>query len=85
MNVFVYSIILFQHDPETHDCSPGGDLGNYIMFARATSGDKPNNNKFSTCSKSSMATVMDAKARSMNGCFIGNKCNKTFAFLLTHT
>lgn len=31
------------HDPEI--CTPGGDDGNYIMFARATSGDKKNNNK----------------------------------------
>ena len=42
------------------------------MFARATSGDKPNNNKFSACSKASMATVMEAKARHTSGCFIGN-------------
>lgn len=32
------------HDPEI--CTPGGDDGNYIMFARATSGDKKNNNKW---------------------------------------
>ena len=53
------------------ECSPGGEPGNYIMFARATSGDKPNNNKFSACSKASMATVMEAKARHTLGCFIG--------------
>ena len=60
-----------QHDPETNECSPGGERGNYIMFARATSGDKPNNNKFSLCSQVSMALVMEAKARHTAGCFIG--------------
>ena len=40
------------------------------MFARATSGDKPNNNKFSVCSRESMDTVMRAKARHQAGCFI---------------
>ena len=62
-----------QHDPETDKCSPGGELGNYIMFARATSGDKPNNNKFSECSQASMALVMEAKARHAAGCFIGEE------------
>ena len=64
-------LLYLQHDPETAECSPGGEEGNYIMFARATSGDKPNNNKFSTCSKMSMALVMEAKARHTGGCFIG--------------
>jgi len=39
------------------------------MFARATSGDKKNNNKFSTCSLKSIEPVLNAKARSMKGCF----------------
>ena len=43
------------------------------MFARATSGDKPNNNKFSECSQASMALVMEAKARHTAGCFIGEE------------
>ena len=31
----------FEHDPESNPaCVPGGDDGNYIMFARATAGDK---------------------------------------------
>lgn len=59
-----------QHDPETRVCSPGGEDGNFIMFARATSGDKPNNNRFSDCSVESMASVMEVKARSNDGCFI---------------
>lgn len=39
------------------------------MFARATSGDKKNNNKFSACSLKSIEPVLNAKARSMKGCF----------------
>ena len=59
-----------QHDPETPECSPGGTDGNYIMYARATSGDRPNNNKFSKCSTQSMAQVISAKAQGEHGCFI---------------
>ncbi|KAI9584735.1 hypothetical protein GQX74_006630 [Glossina fuscipes] len=55
------------HDPE--QCTPGGEDGNYIMFARATSGDKKNNNKFSPCSLKSIEPVLNAKARSPKGCF----------------
>ena len=33
----------FQHDPENNKaCVPGGEDGNYIMFARAILGDKSN-------------------------------------------
>ncbi len=52
-------------------CVPGGDDGNYIMFARATSGDKKNNRKFSPCSLKSVKKVLTAKARGEKGCFIG--------------
>ncbi|RWS16819.1 hypothetical protein B4U79_10850 [Dinothrombium tinctorium] len=46
------------HDPEDDkSCTPGGENGNYIMFARATSGDKGNNNKFSPCSLKSINAV----------------------------
>ncbi|XP_046402569.1 disintegrin and metalloproteinase domain-containing protein 10 isoform X2 [Ischnura elegans] len=55
------------HDPEL--CTPGGEDGNYIMFARATSGDKKNNNKFSPCSLKSIDPVLNAKARNVKGCF----------------
>ncbi|KDR16966.1 Disintegrin and metalloproteinase domain-containing protein 10 [Zootermopsis nevadensis] len=55
------------HDPDL--CTPGGDDGNFIMFARATSGDKRNNNKFSPCSLNSINPVLNAKARSPKGCF----------------
>ncbi|EFX84015.1 hypothetical protein DAPPUDRAFT_99915 [Daphnia pulex] len=58
------------HDPENNrDCTPGGEDGNYIMFARATSGDKRNNNKFSPCSLKSINGVLSAKARNEQGCF----------------
>lgn len=39
------------------------------MFARATSGDKKNNNKFSSCSLKSIEPVLNSKARSVKGCF----------------
>ncbi|KAK6617564.1 hypothetical protein RUM44_005152 [Polyplax serrata] len=55
------------HDPES--CTPGGEDGNYIMFARATSGDKKNNNKFSPCSLNSINPVLNSKARNQMGCF----------------
>ncbi|XP_018900359.2 LOW QUALITY PROTEIN: uncharacterized protein Kul [Bemisia tabaci] len=55
------------HDPEI--CTPGGDDGNFIMFARATSGDKRNNNRFSPCSLNSINPVLNTKARSSKGCF----------------
>uniref|UniRef100_T1HCD6 Disintegrin domain-containing protein n=1 Tax=Rhodnius prolixus TaxID=13249 RepID=T1HCD6_RHOPR len=55
------------HDPEL--CTPGGEDGNFIMFARATSGDKKNNNKFSPCSLNSINPVLNSKARSPKGCF----------------
>ncbi|KAK2575767.1 hypothetical protein KPH14_007153 [Odynerus spinipes] len=55
------------HDPD--ECSPGGEDGNFIMFARATSGDKRNNNRFSPCSLVSINPVLNAKARSVKGCF----------------
>lgn len=41
------------------------------MFARATSGDKRNNNKFSPCSLRSINAVLNTKAKSLKGCFQG--------------
>ena len=65
-------IVSFQHDPENNKaCVPGGDDGNYIMFARATSGDKKNNRNFSPCSLKSIKPVLLAKARGPKGCFKG--------------
>lgn len=43
------------------------------MFARATSGDKRNNNKFSPCSLKAIEPVLNAKARSSKGCFTGKR------------
>ena len=74
------SMLLLQHDypPE---CRPGGKIGNYIMFASATSGDRYNNNKFSECSKNNVSAVLDAITEGRkpncftesNGAFCGNK------------
>ncbi|XP_033331022.2 disintegrin and metalloproteinase domain-containing protein 10 isoform X1 [Megalopta genalis] len=55
------------HDPA--ECAPGGEDGNFIMFARATSGDKRNNNRFSPCSLTAINPVLNSKARSPKGCF----------------
>lgn len=60
-----------KHDPE--QCTPGGEDGNFIMFARATSGDKKNNNQFSPCSLKSINPVLNFKARSTKGCFTGEE------------
>ncbi|MCI4393175.1 hypothetical protein PGIGA_G00154370 [Pangasianodon gigas] len=56
------------------ECTPGEsktsdmkERGNYIMYARATSGDKLNNNKFSICSIRNITQVLDKK-RAM--CFV---------------
>ncbi|XP_035669457.1 disintegrin and metalloproteinase domain-containing protein 10-like isoform X2 [Branchiostoma floridae] len=50
------------HDPEGA-CSPGGEFGNYIMFAQATSGDKNNNNKFSSCSLDSIRRTVGSRSQ----------------------
>ena len=40
--------------------NPSNEEGNYIMYASATSGDRPNNSKFSPCSKANISQVLDA-------------------------
>uniref|UniRef100_A0A0A9WUF9 ADAM10 endopeptidase n=3 Tax=Lygus hesperus TaxID=30085 RepID=A0A0A9WUF9_LYGHE len=63
------------------ECRPGGLSGNYIMFASATSGDRPNNSKFSSCSIGNISMVLDAieDEKKWNcfeasaGAFCGNK------------
>ncbi|XP_049820220.1 disintegrin and metalloproteinase domain-containing protein 10 isoform X2 [Aethina tumida] len=63
------------------ECRPGGLNGNFIMFASATSGDRPNNSKFSTCSIGNISNVLDAieEKKKTNcfkasaGAFCGNK------------
>ncbi|UYV71774.1 ADAM10 [Cordylochernes scorpioides] len=63
-------------------CRPGGSTGNYIMYASATSGDRQNNNKFSSCSVSNISAVLqvifhgEGKEncfRKDDGAFCGNK------------
>uniref|UniRef100_UPI0037E70891 disintegrin and metalloproteinase domain-containing protein 10 n=1 Tax=Semicossyphus pulcher TaxID=241346 RepID=UPI0037E70891 len=56
------------------ECTPGEskeqdkkEQGNYIMYARATSGDKLNNNKFSICSVRNISGVLAAKR---DNCFV---------------
>ncbi|KAF4532479.1 hypothetical protein B566_EDAN003055 [Ephemera danica] len=73
-------LLCLQHDypPE---CRPGGEKGNFIMFASATSGDRPNNSKFSACSVGNISNVLDAIEDSKKrncfsasaGAFCGNK------------
>ncbi|XP_075971481.1 disintegrin and metalloproteinase domain-containing protein 10-like isoform X2 [Anticarsia gemmatalis] len=63
------------------ECRPGGQQGNFIMFASATSGDRPNNSRFSSCSIGNISQVLDAvrDGRKRNclttseGAFCGNK------------
>ncbi|KAG9489425.1 hypothetical protein GDO78_005414 [Eleutherodactylus coqui] len=56
------------------ECTPGEsknvgfkENGNFIMYARATSGDKLNNNKFSICSVRNISQVLEKKR---NFCFV---------------
>uniref|UniRef100_A0A8C5MDB3 Disintegrin and metalloproteinase domain-containing protein 10 n=1 Tax=Leptobrachium leishanense TaxID=445787 RepID=A0A8C5MDB3_9ANUR len=56
------------------ECTPGEsknvgfkENGNFIMYARATSGDKLNNNKFSICSVRNISQVLEKKR---NLCFV---------------
>ncbi|XP_051565379.1 disintegrin and metalloproteinase domain-containing protein 10-like isoform X1 [Myxocyprinus asiaticus] len=56
------------------ECTPGEsktqdqkERGNYVMYARATSGDKFNNNKFSVCSIRNISQVLEKKRFS---CFV---------------
>ena len=42
------------------DCRPGGTQGNFIMYSSATSGERPNNNKFSPCSVRNISSVLAA-------------------------
>lgn len=66
------SINKHQHDP-SGTCSPGSSNGgNYIMYAKATSGSEDNNFKFSQCSKNYMWPVIQARS----SCFY----SKTFFY-----
>jgi len=48
-------------------------LGNYIMFASATSGERPNNSRFSNCSVGNISSVLEAiEEGKKKNCFTGN-------------
>ncbi|CAD6190976.1 unnamed protein product [Caenorhabditis auriculariae] len=47
------------------ECQPGLPDGNFIMFASATSGDKPNNGKFSPCSVANISAVLHVVLQSV--------------------
>ncbi|XP_050035329.1 disintegrin and metalloproteinase domain-containing protein 10-like [Dermacentor andersoni] len=64
------------------ECVPGGTLGNYIMYASATQGHQPNNQRFSPCSIRNISAVLSAILRGEQkencfqedeGPFCGNK------------
>ncbi|OQR70707.1 disintegrin and metalloproteinase domain-containing protein 10-like, partial [Tropilaelaps mercedesae] len=52
-------------------CVPGGHNGNYIMYASATQGHQPNNQKFSDCSIANISNVLHAifKGEQKENCF----------------
>ena len=60
-----------QHDPNPGQCAPGGDVGNFIMFASAAQGNFPNNNKFSACSRDYIAKVLETLGGIRSDCFKG--------------
>lgn len=68
LDTFIFHVDVVQHDPATTQCSPGGSVGNFIMYAHATSGTEPNNDEFSPCSISAIGNVIRAKA---SNCFAG--------------
>jgi disintegrin and metalloproteinase domain-containing protein 10 len=53
--------------------TPSDPFGNFIMYASATSGDRPNNSKFSPCSQANISAVLDAvmgEKFGKNNCFV---------------
>nr|AFJ24759.1 disintegrin and metalloproteinase domain containing protein-2 [Schmidtea mediterranea] len=69
---------------ENQDCLPlvEDPKGNYIMFASATSGDKENNNKFSVCSRDSIARLLNRVTKGSGNCFLhqeGSFCGNKLA------
>ena len=59
-----------QHDPDDKGCTPGGSAGNFIMYDKATTGDRPNNDRFSSCSIKSIETNVNDKRGRYKDCFI---------------
>lgn len=59
-----------RHDPDgSRECTPGGEDGNYLMFAHASAGDLPNNNEFSSCSVTNITRVLNSIGTIRNNCF----------------
>eukprot|EP00051_Salpingoeca_urceolata_P032711 m.16996 g.16996 ORF g.16996 m.16996 type:complete len:900 (+) comp5367_c0_seq1:358-3057(+) len=46
----------------SEDCAPAGLFGNYVMYERATSGNEPNNDVFSPCSRDLIGSLLLSKA-----------------------
>ncbi|XP_033733808.1 disintegrin and metalloproteinase domain-containing protein 10-like [Pecten maximus] len=62
------------HDDVTDvSCSPGNEIGNFIMFPYAADGSKPNNNMFSSCSLSQIYPVIVNKGECLRR-EIGSVC-----------
>ncbi|RXG70383.1 Disintegrin and metalloproteinase domain-containing protein 10 [Armadillidium vulgare] len=64
-------------------CKPGGLQGNYIMFSSATSGDRPNNSKFSPCSQPmvlSAETKLSNKGKNVIVGYDDNDCDETCCY-----
>uniref|UniRef100_A0A0B6ZP31 ADAM10 endopeptidase n=3 Tax=Arion vulgaris TaxID=1028688 RepID=A0A0B6ZP31_9EUPU len=72
-----------QHDA-TDSCAPYGtsqpnaSKGNYIMFPSATQGNLPNNNQFSSCSKDSIARVLETLEPNGNRVYCFSESDKPF-------
>lgn len=71
MAIDIIELCKFQHD-SGHSCvptitDPNDPNGNYIMFASATSGDRANNDDFSSCSIRNMTQVLHAVLNADNG------------------
>lgn len=76
----LFDIIIFNHSLLQHDatgekpsCAPfkddNSEDGNYIMYYAAIEGNRPNNFKFSTCSKSKIGAVLSSAVNT--ACLIG--------------
>ena len=60
-------------------CAPDDNDGNYIMYLRATDGDKSNNDRFSPCSVATINGVI----RDNSDCFVTRRTNECGLSLLT--
>lgn len=60
------------HD-NTSQCAPGGSAGNFIMYARATTGLLQNNNRFSSCSLTLINSFLKFLIASSRNCLLGER------------